>query len=275
MIAVTGASGYVGGVLAAALAVEHRVLRLVRTPLKENDVRWSFQTSAAEAAAMLRAHGVTRIVHAAWDMKAVSLREMESGCVAGSLRLIEAAAAVGAGVIFISTISAFEGARSAYGRAKLQVERAVLDGGGVVLRLGLVQGDGGMYGQLRRSIATSRVIPCIGDGRAPQYLLPEAQLTGFIRRLARGEQLDARRLITLAEPTPIPFRDIIAGLASHCGRRVAIAPVNWRLLYAALWTLERLGLRLGVRSDSVLSYVYQDPAPDLRFSDCDLGEERQ
>lgn len=260
MIAVTGATGYVGGVIAAGLA---DVLRLVRRPVQKNDLAWSFATPADVLARELRAREVTYVVHAAWDMRASRLEELENGCVAGSLRLLAAVRAAGAKMIFISTISAFSGVRSAYGKAKLQVEQAVLEAGGVVLRLGLVMGAGGMFGALRKTVAGATFVPMIGTGRAPQYLLPEAALVEAVQVAVQG-RFDVQHCpITLANPAPVPFREMVQRLAREAGRKVMLLPVPWQILYAAFRTAERLGLKLGFKSDSIISFIYQDPAPDF------------
>jgi nucleoside-diphosphate-sugar epimerase len=251
--AVTGANGYVGGVICAALGPE--TLRLVRRPTGPADVAWSFGDDPTE---VLRARGVTRVVHAAWDMKASRLAELEAGCVAGSRILLKAATAAGAAFTFISTISAFEGARSAYGKAKLQVERMVLAAGGNVLRPGLVYGDGegGMFGSLRKTVGKARLIPLIGDGSAPQYLLDE-------KVLAQAVLADFDGVVTVADPAPVPFRELLLRIAVEESRQVRLVPVPWQVFYAGFRGAEILGLRLGFKSDSVLSLVFQNPAPDF------------
>jgi nucleoside-diphosphate-sugar epimerase len=251
--AVTGANGYVGGVIRAALGG----VGLVRAP-GPGDVAWSFAAEPGGLADVLRARGVTRIVHAAWDMKASRPAEL-AACVEGSRRLLEAARLAGVGrFTFISTISAFEGARSAYGRVKLEVERLVLAAGGDVLRPGLVYGDGegGMFGSLRKTVAKARVIPMIGDGSAPQYLLHEAMLAAAVRAELRG-------VVTVADPAPVAFRDLLRRIAAQEGRTVTLVPVPWQMFYAGLWGAERVGLRLGFKSDSILSFIFQNPAPDF------------
>ena len=262
MIAVTGANGFVGGIIAAGLA-EQGVIRLVRRPVGPGDLAWSFATPAAALAEDLWSHAVSHIVHTAWDMQASSLEELEAGCVAGSLRLVEAAKRAGAKMIFISTISAFPGARSAYGQAKLQVEQAVLAAGGIVLRLGLVMGDGGMFGALRKTVARAKLVPMIGSGRAPQYLLPAETLVQAVQAAIRGDFDAEPGPITLANPTPVPFRDMVRRLGQEAGRQVTLLPVPWPLLYAAFRAAEALGLKLGFKSDSIVSFIHQDPAPDF------------
>jgi len=52
-------------------------------------------------------------------------------------------------------------------------------------------------------------------------------------------------------------------LALAQGRRVTLIPLPWPLLYAGLRAGEILGRKMPFRSDSVISFVHQDPAPDF------------
>jgi NADH dehydrogenase len=262
MIAVTGASGYVGGLVCAGFAKDG-VLRLVRRPADAGDIGWDFAMPARDLAEKLEQQHVTHVIHAAWDMRSSRLDELRLTAVAGSLRLLEAARAVGAKVIFISTISAFADARSAYGKAKLQVEEAVTGSGGIVLRLGLVAGQGGMFGSLRKAVRGSRIVPMIGDGSTPQYLLPQASLLKALRAAVDGRLDSEHAPVTLAIPRAVPFRSILLSLAREAGRDVILVPVPWRIFHMAFRSAELLRLKSGFRSDSVLSFVYQDPHPDF------------
>jgi nucleoside-diphosphate-sugar epimerase len=265
-IAVTGASGYVGSIIVEALSREGEVIGLVRGPTCCGQIAFSFDGDMDLLARRLRERRVTHLIHAAWDMQARSMQEAERSCVKGSLDLLAAARRAGVQrLIFISTISAFEGARSAYGRSKLEVEQAFREAGGLVLRLGLVHGEraGGAFGSMKKIVAASPIIPLIGDGRAPQYLLDEEALGAIVRRAARGELEAETRVLTLAHPAPVAFRDILSQLAASRGRRPVLVPIPWRLPYFAALCLERLGFRLKVKSDSILSFIYQDPAPDF------------
>jgi nucleoside-diphosphate-sugar epimerase len=265
VIAVTGANGYVGSVLCQALVGEGRVLRLMRRPAQSADFEWSFVTSEYDLATYLKEKQVTHIVHAAWDMQTNRLQDLQAGCVDGSRRLVRAAQLVGTQVIFISTISAFAGARSAYGLAKLEVETMVLAAGGVVLRPGLIygEGEGGAFGNLYKTIKRAKLVPLIGSGDAPQYLLHESTLAKALQCAVRGSLTAEWGPIALAHPDPIRFCDLLRTIADRVDRRVILLPVPWQMLYAGLWTAERLGLKLGFRSDSILSFVFQNPTPNF------------
>jgi nucleoside-diphosphate-sugar epimerase len=267
VIAITGANGHVGSLIVGALAPQARIVRLVRNVQGSDDIAWSFAADPAEFAAVLRARGVTHLVHAAWDMSANALADLERSCVTGSANLLAAAAAAGIDkTIFISTISAFAGARSAYGRSKLMVEQMVLDRRGIVLRFGLVYGDGddGVFGNMKKIVRSARIVPMIGDGRAPQYLLHERTLAEAVRKAIDGALDGAGSPITVAQPEPIVFRDLLRHLAASERRTITLVALPWRLLYWGLKCAETIGLKLNFRSDSIISFVYQNPAPDFR-----------
>lgn len=188
---------------------------LVRRPAVENSIYWDF-TSDRSITQELRSRQVEVLIHAAWDMRANSIEDLRATCVAGSTRLFDMAMDAGVKrIIFISTISAFEGCRSAYGRSKLEVERITQQAGGIVLRPGLVYGPtpGGVFRAIRNQVRQSRIIPLIGSGRAPQFLLHEGTLGDCVRRAARGG-LDTchGEPITIAHPKPWPFWDLVLRL---------------------------------------------------------------
>lgn len=265
--AITGASGYVGSTLSAALGSEWNVVPVVRRPSAEKkSINWEF-TSDRDVTEELASRKVQVLIHAAWDMRANTIEELFTTCVSGSTRLYEMARNAGVKrIIFISTISAFEGCRSAYGRSKLEVERITRQVGGIVLRPGLVYGPtpGGVFGAIRNQVRRSRIIPLIGAGQAPQFLLHEETLRDCAVRAARGN-LGAPRgePITLAHPKPWPFRELVLSIARAERRQVTLLPTPWPLLYAALRCAEAFHVPGPIRSDSVISFVHQNPAPDF------------
>lgn len=262
--ALTGASGYVGSRLAEHLRESFDVVALSRKP-SADDVQWEM-AATRDIAVELKQRGVGVMVHCAWDFSRPRVEENEQVNVEGSRRLLRSA--VEAGVrrfVFVSSISAFEGCRSNYGRSKLRVERMFLDAGGIVLRPGLVWGasPGGMFGALSKQVASSAIVPLIGSGRYPQYLVHEDDLGEAVRLAATGALANADAPITMAHPQPWLFRDLLRQLARSQGRRVKLVPLPWPVLYASLKLAEAAGIRLGFRSDSVLSLVYQNPSPDF------------
>jgi nucleoside-diphosphate-sugar epimerase len=264
--AITGATGYVGSRIAEAVRRQAQVVALTRRPASNAEIAWTL-TGKDDIAPLLLRHKVTTLVHAAWDFRAVSKEQIWRVNVEGSIRLFQMAKEAGIRrIVFISTISAFTGARSHYGKSKLEVEAAAARLGGVILRPGLVFGEspGGVFGSIRRQVRNGRFVPLIGSGRAPQFLVPEATLAGIVADAVAGRfDTAAGQPITIANPAPYPFRDLVRSIARTEKRNATLVPLPWQLLYAGLRLGEKLGKELPFRSDSVISFIYQNPAPDF------------
>lgn len=263
--AITGSTGYVGSVLTSALTRKMPIVALNRRPSNQNGIQWDLN-SDSDISRELRGRDVSVLVHAAWDMHANTLSEMRKICVEGSRRLYKMASNAGIQrIVFISTISAFSGCRSAYGKSKLEVEELTRERGGIILRPGLIYGSssGGVFGAMRNQVLKSSLIPLIGNGRAPQYLLDESTMGQTVIRAVKGDLDDAGMPITVAHPQPWPFRELLRKIALDSGRNIWGVPIPWPLLYVALRAAEKLRIRLPIRSDSIISFVYQDRDPDF------------
>jgi nucleoside-diphosphate-sugar epimerase len=266
--AVTGTTGYVGSVLADGLRDHMPVVPLIRHVRRAEDLSWSLQ-SRHDLTNALRERDVKVLVHAAWDMREISAAKNDKTCVEGSARLFAMCARAGVErIVFISTISAFEGCRSVYGRAKLAVEKELRkqEISYVIFRPGLIFGpkSGGMFGSIRKQVQASRILPMIGLGNVPQYLLHENMLVDSVRRAIVGEfDVIHGAPITLADPTPHSFLELVKSVAASEQREVKLVPLPSWLLYAGIRTGELFGLHLPFRSDSITSFLHYDRNPDF------------
>lgn len=237
--AVTGASGFVGSRIAAGLEAAGWEVR----PLGRA-TGWRLGDAPDLA-------GVDAVVHAAWDFSARTAVEIERVNVEGSRRLLEAAR--GRRIVFVSTLSAFPGARSLYGRAKLAVEEAALAAGGAVTRPGLVWSEdgGSLYGSLRK-LARLPVLPVFSD-----RTLHPAHADDVAALIARLLEEPPAEPVVAAADQPLTLAQILRA----ANPRLRTVPVPWRLVWAPLRALEAVGLDPPFRSDSVLSLVSLDEHP--------------
>ena len=114
--------------------------------------------------------GARALVHCAYDYGPRSWEEIAAINVAGSQIILAAAREAGVGcVVFISSISAFAGCRSFYGKAKMAIESFAQSNGAHVIRPGLVYSDnpGAMFGHLLRQVRGSRFVPIVSGGEDP------------------------------------------------------------------------------------------------------------
>lgn len=269
VVALTGSSGFIGSQLAQRFNSRGwSVVPFKRNAGSEDGAAVTFNLGEELNPEVFASHRVDALVHCAYDFHPTSWREIQRINVDGSKKLFAAAHAGGVKhVVALSTISAFEGCRSMYGRAKLEIEAAATAIGASIIRPGLVFGDdlsreGGMFGALKSSVR-AKIVPVIDGGRHCQYLVHIDDLFGLVNGLCEGSVDSVGKPITSASPRCWPMRDLLANLARLQGVTPRFVNVPWQAVWLGLRTAELLGLKLGYRSDSVVSLVYQDPRPDF------------
>jgi nucleoside-diphosphate-sugar epimerase len=262
--AITGSNGYVGGCVKNYFAAHGwEILELTRQP-RPGSRGIKFQLGGEISPTSLT--GVSALVHCAYDFKPLRWGEICAVNVEGSRKLFQAARAGGVEkIIFISSLSAFDGCRSLYGKAKLKIEKLALAHGALVIRPGLVYGSGpgGMFGKLTAQVRQSSVIPMIGDGSQIQFLVHDEDLSAFIERYANSEIIIVPKILTAANEQPWAFKQLLLEIAHALGKKPRFIPLPWRFVWTGLKAAELCGLKLNFRSDSLISLMHQNPRPDL------------
>jgi nucleoside-diphosphate-sugar epimerase len=263
MIAVTGSSGYVGGRILSHLraTIDPETVALVRRPDPAD--RRARRYALGEPLHESTLDGVETVVHAAHDLSCKGEAIRTVNC-AGSLPLLDGLAARGGRVVLISSLSAFDGARSLYGQAKLALEQMVLERGGVVLRPGLVfgAGAGGLFGAMVAALSggPSRraVTPMVGGGRQRLFVTHDERLCSLVAAVL-GRRPPAAGPVFAAHEAPSTLRAIAAQVARAHGRRLTAIGLPSSLVYLGLRSAEIAGLSLPFRSDSLLSLARPIP----------------
>ena len=166
----------------------------------------------------------------------------------------------GGTVVLISTLAAFDGARSRYGSAKLDLEHAVLSRGGVAIRPGLVFGARarGMFGSLVAALSRGAPVPLIGGGAQRLFVTHDAGLCRLVAEIARSRAEPPGALFA-AHEVPTSLRAIAAQIAGASERRLRAITVPAPPAMLALRCAEAVGVQLPFRSDSLRSLL--NPAP--------------
>ena len=194
-IAITGGTGFVGGYLTSHCAAGHEVTVLARRTPPGEPSFISFSLDAGVPSQRLE--GFDALIHAAYDFAA-----RDDSNVAGSVRLFKSAKAAGvAHIVFISSLSAFDGCRSRYGGAKLAVERELAGIGGCAVRLGFVYDESGkgLSGALKR-LARLPLVPLPAGGAQSLFTIHANDLgPAFLRILhRRSTERSASRILSLS-----------------------------------------------------------------------------
>jgi nucleoside-diphosphate-sugar epimerase len=267
--AITGASGYVGSRIAARLAgVNWQIRSLCRSPAsgRQSPANAAHFELGGELEPGILA-GADALVHLAYDFAPTRWSEIERVNVEGSRRLFAAAREARVRrIVLVSTIAAFPGARSSYGRAKLEIERAALDVGAAIVRPGLVWGPRGaaMFGALQHAVERLPIVPLLGPPKLELNLVHEDDLALLVERLLDRWPQGSGELFVAASERALTFADLLRSLAARAGKRPRFVQVPWRAAWLGLRVLEGAGVRPPFRSDSLVSFVSIDTDPFSR-----------
>jgi uncharacterized protein YbjT (DUF2867 family) len=128
LVALTGATGFVGKATLAALDRAGYAVRALtrKVPEGSSGVEW-VQGDLADRTALARlVHGAEAVIHVAGLTTARDPAEFEAANVAGTLAMVEAAAKAGVPrFVLVSSLSAREPQLSSYGASKERAERLV------------------------------------------------------------------------------------------------------------------------------------------------------
>lgn len=262
--AITGSNGYVGGLIKNYFTAKGwEIIELTRLP-RPNTISVKFQLGEDISPSVLA--GVNAVVHCAYDFKLLTKAEIWAVNVAGAEKLFKAALEAGVEkIVFLSTISAFSGCRSLYGKAKLEIEKIALNYGAHVVRSGLVYSDspGGMFGKLTEQVRNASLIPLIGDGSQIQFLVHHEDLCNIVERCASGSINSNTKLITASNSNPWKFKKLLIEIARRFNKNIKFISLPWRLVWLGLKAAELCGLKLKFRSDSLVSLMHQNTSPDF------------
>jgi len=258
-VAVTGATGFIGRHLAAALAARGVAVtaivrpgsrhapppdvRVVRAPLDETALRNAFA-------------GADAVVHLAGVVAAVDARTFMAVNTEGTRAVARAARDAGARLIHVSSLAAAGPAAASaphreddpprpitpYGVSKLESERLVEATEGLrwlILRPGVV------YGPTDRAVLP--LFRAAGRGVMPLVGRPDAAYTfihvdDVVRTIVSAvERTDAAGTVFVGHPTPVRASDLLDAIQAAIGRTARVIAVPMPLTRAAAMAADVAG----------------------------------
>jgi len=193
--------------------------------------------------------GLDVLIHAALVEYGPAHRDADRVNLASAERLIAIARERSIHLVFLSTLSAHDRARSHYGRSKLEIERRHDPSRDAILRLGLVLGNGGLFGSMVDMIRGSNVIPLAGGGRQPIQTLWIEDLMDALERVAARGITGRFEIATAGVDT---MRELYETVIETLGLTRTLVPVPLALVGFGVTTLEALRVPFPIRTENVL-----------------------
>ncbi|MDE2481555.1 MAG: hypothetical protein KGN02_05160 [bacterium] len=244
VVGVTGATGFIGSsLLAAFLERGWGAVAFGRRALPDGAARGITARPYVLGDDAPDLTGLDLLVHCAYDPQADN--------VAAAAALVRRARAEGVPrVLFVSSLSAQTDAGSAYGREKAACERSFDAARDLIVRPGLVIGNGGLFARMRDSLRRMPLAPVVDGGRQPVYGIGIDDLAGAIVELVEAGACGS---YVLASPEPLALRELLRAIARGVGRGIVLVPVPYALLLACAAIVERLRLPLDLGVERVRS----------------------
>jgi nucleoside-diphosphate-sugar epimerase len=260
-ILIFGASGFIGSYLVHyATEHGHEVVALCRSGhvdgFKGQCEKWYFGASVDESIF----DGVGCAIHLAHDFSGVKGAELT---IDETLRNIKRLREVGVGFqIFFSSYSAGKHATSLYGCAKLTIENAISSFRDViVVRPGLVLGEGGIYGRMRMWAQRYPVIPLPDGGCGNVPIVRVERLCCEIISIIEDET--HLREYNIFEKRPISLRQLVIDAASEVGKKPWIISLPSTLVVRVLRAASVLRIPLPVNSDNLEGFLANQEAKHI------------
>jgi len=265
-VVILGAGGYLGGALCEFFHAlpSWRVVAVSRRPpghqaFHRHVAAYVF---ADDWWPQIAASGPTVLVHCAFDFKAVGSADLPAKNAVFARNIAAAAQSPCVRLIHVSTMSAYRGCRTDYGREKLWVEDLFARVGGLSVRPGLIASwrrPGAAFENLIQH-ASSKIVPLLSArGSAFYYCDLEAVVLGIY--LLSRLRWNKPRVLSFCYRNRLTLRDSLRLIEKSGGTRSIKVPIPWQAIYAALLLKERLIGKSKVRADSVLDFAHPNPVP--------------
>lgn len=271
-IIITGSSGFVGSALVSHFTNSGFQVRAFQRTIPAHSKAaspgslvsyYSFDLADVQDRGF---EGADYIVHCAYR-PVVNKRARESMVnidIEGTRKIIAYARKYGIKMIFLSTLSAHPDAESYYGKHKLFTEGLFDTQKDLIIKPGLVLGQGGgLFGRIASILKGFKLVPLVGSGN---QRIQTIALDDLCRIIEIGIKKNITGLYMIAHSSPVFMKDLYRDMAHRMGRHPLFIPVPLALTYYLLLLTESIGLRMPFTSQNVLGLrdlKIFDTAPSL------------
>lgn len=257
-ILIIGSTGFIGSHLALTAAAHNiEVVALSRRGSCHDGVDQAFAWSLGELVPMSACKGVSCAIHLAHDFDGEegAHRTIES-------TLVIASQLQAAGItrqLFFSSYSAGKHASSIYGRTKFTIEESLKGKKDfVIVRPGLVLGEGGLYGRILKWARILPLIPLPDGGRGKVPVIEVEKLCDLTLKLAFDPVIPLEA--NLFEHELESLRELVIAAAQKANNRPWIFPISAAWLIGLLKLATRLHIPIPVNADNLSGFLANQSA---------------
>ena len=220
-------------------------------------------------------HQIDVLIHCAYDKQDIDNEKNAEGTILWA----EQAEKESVGLqIFMSSLSATEEAVSPYGLKKFEVEKWFIEHNQVVFRLGLVIGNGGLFGTIISMIRKSPLVPLVDMGKNITYVSGIGTVSSVARDFAVNSNKAGRgRVFFLQQKAPVLFSDVLKEIRKQYELRCIFIPIPYFLFSFILALTEKLEFfKLEINANNLKEMrqfnnkEFATDLPSLGYSDLSL-----
>lgn len=207
--------------------------------------------------------GADVVVHCAYMSRHTTLDEARRVNEAGTDRVLALARSNDARFVFVSSTGAHEASLSYYGRSKLAIERRLDPERDLVIRPGLILGDGGLFKRIADSLERFGFVPVFDGGR---QRIQTVHVEDLCRAIERAIERGLTGCYVVAHPESLELRELFRAIGERMQKKVRLIEMPAGPLLFVLRAAEAVGVRLPLTSENVLgarSLRTQPSATDL------------
>lgn len=253
-IAITGANGFIGSYLKEYfLSKGFKVKSFQRSRLAKHDtddtlVSYDLQLPLASKDFLK----IDTLIHCAYTPYTTKCENADEINIKATERIIEMCRQHKIKIIFLSSFSAHSEAQSHYGKNKLVLEKMFDEKRDLILKLGLVVGNGGMFQKMKELLDNKYIIPLIDSGK---QLVQTIGMPDLLEIFNVAIDKGITGTYNVAEEKPRSLKNIFLIIKNKDARNLFL-PISSSLLLDILKITERIGIFLPFSSESVLGLKY-------------------
>jgi NADH dehydrogenase len=250
-IAISGASGFIGGELVRFLSKQYPVVALRRNlsgSSNANVEEHKFDLNDETTFSTINDAAV--FVHCAFIKYDRKNPEAFKVNIDSCLRLAELCKVQNKHFIFLSTMSAHTDAKSQYGKHKFEIEKLLSHYNCTILRLGLVMGNtGGLFHNIQQTILKAAFVPLIDGGIQPIQVIHVNDLCKLIQQIAEKKTAGSYNIGT---PKVYTLKYLYEQAALAKGKQVRFVFAPYFLVKHILSVVETFGINAPVTTENLL-----------------------